>query len=217
MLHGTGCAVVGEFSEGRGTLDWLSHNHEIDALFLDIRMPNLDGMAVLKALRGRVPVVVTTAFPDYAVDSFDYEAVDYLVKPFTPSRLQRALRRIRAKQPASGQVGAGGGPMRYPIDAGEGVVLVDLNKTTHFEVDNEVVWAYAGGRLKTLWTSLSEVEAALPGAGLLRVHRHLLLRPEAVVGIRPTPGGRVAVRLAGGVEVETSRGGTPRLKERLGL
>ena len=107
--------------------------------------------------------------------------------------------------------------MRYPILAGQGVVLVDLAKTTHFEVENEVVWAHAGARMRTQWTSLGQVEAAFPGAGLLRIHRHLLVRPEAVIGVRPAAGGRAIIRLAGGQEVEASRGGAPRLRERLGL
>jgi two-component system LytT family response regulator/two-component system response regulator AlgR len=97
------------------------------------------------------------------------------------------------------------------------MVFVDLQKTTHFEVENEVVWAHAGGRLRTQWTSLGEVEAAFPHAGMLRVHRHFLIRLEAVVGLKPAPGGRAIVRLTGGEEIEASRGGAPRLRERLGL
>jgi DNA-binding LytR/AlgR family response regulator len=103
------------------------------------------------------------------------------------------------------------------VHAGEGLVLVDLARTTHFEVENEVVWAHAGARMRTQWTSLGEVEAAFPRAGLLRIHRHLLVRPEAVIGLRPSAGGRAIIRLAGGGEVEASRGGAPRLRERLGL
>ena len=97
------------------------------------------------------------------------------------------------------------------------MVLVDLAKTTHFEVENEVVWAHAGARLRTSWTSLAEVESAFIGVGLLRIHRHLLVRPEAVIGLKPASGGRAIIRLQGGTEIEASRGGAPRLRERLGL
>jgi two-component system LytT family response regulator/two-component system response regulator AlgR len=54
-------------------------------------------------------------------------------------------------------------------------------------------------------------------AGLLRIHRHLLVRPDAVIGLKPAAGGRAIVRLAGGEEIEARRGGAPRLRERLGL
>lgn len=220
LLQEAGCTVVNRFTEGRGALEWLQHHRELDAVFLDIHMPNLDGLAILKALGGQVPVVFTTAFAEHAVEAFDSEALDYLLKPVTASRLERALKRIEARrnsvQAPSPQPPLQG-PVRYPIHAGEGVVLVDLHKTTYFEVENEVVWAHAGARLRTPWTSLGEVEAAFPNAGMLRVHRHLLVRPEAVIGLKPAPGGRAIVRLQGGDEIEASRGGAPRLRERLGL
>lgn len=216
LLQEAGCEVVATFAEGRGLAAWLQQPRDLDALFLDIHMPNLDGLAILKALEGRIPAVLTTAFPEHAVEAFDSEAVDYLLKPITASRLERALKRLEGRRsplPAP----AVRGPQRYPVQAGDGVVLVDLTKTTHFEVENEVVWAHAGTRMRTQWTSLGEVEAAFPGASLLRIHRHLLVRPEAVVGLRPTSGGRAIIRLAGGEELEASRGGAPRLRERLGL
>lgn len=220
LLEEAGCEVAAFFREGRGLADWLKEPRNIDALFLDIHMPNLDGLAILKSLEGRIPSVLTTAFPEHAVEAFDSEATDYLLKPITASRLERALRRIegrKAPAPAAVPEPRPHGPLRYPVQAGEGVVLVDLAKTTHFEVENEVVWAYAGTRMRTQWTSLGEVEAAFPASGLLRIHRHLLVRPEAVIGLRPSAGGRAIIRLAGGVELEASRGGAPRLRERLGL
>jgi len=220
LLEESGCTVVISFSEGRGARDWLQHHRDVDAVFLDIHMPNLDGLAILKALAGRIPVILTTAFPEHAVEAFDSDAVDYLLKPITASRLERALARIEARfvAPTAGPAAAQAvGPLRYPVHAGEGVVLVDLHKTTHFEVENEVVWAHAAGRLRTLWTSLAEVEAAFPRAGMLRIHRHLLVRPEAVLGLKSAGGGRALVRLVGGDEIEASRGGAPLLRDRLGI
>ena len=65
--------------------------------------------------------------------------------------------------------------------------------------------------------ALGEVEAFFPRAGLLRIHRHLLVRPETILGVRPLWGGRLTVTLPGGVELESSRGATAVLKTRLGL
>lgn len=225
LLQEAGCVVLAQFAEGRGAFEWLQRHPDVDALFLDIHMPNLDGLAILKAFGERMAIVLTTAFPEHAVEAFDAEAMDYLLKPITASRLERALRRIEHRRAPllplpSGFVSASTSvhdSARYPVNAGEGVVLVDLHKTTYFEVENEVVYAHAGARLRTQWTSLGDVEAALPGAGLLRIHRHLLVRPEAVLGLKPAAGGRVIVRLMGGEEIEASRGGAPRLRERLGL
>ena len=221
LLEEAGCEVVAAFAEGRGLAEWLGQPRDVDALFLDIHMPNLDGLAILRELAGRIPAVLTTAFREHAVEAFDAEATDYLMKPITASRMARALQRIEARRtapPAPPPVPAPApASHRYPVQAGQGVVLVDLARTTHFEVEDEVVWAHAGTRMRTQWTSLGEVEAAFPAAGLLRIHRHLLVRPEAVIGLRPTSGGRALIRLAGGGELEASRGGAPRLRERLGL
>jgi len=220
MLHGAGCAVVAEFSEGLALQAWLHQNPHVDALFLDLKMPDMDGIAVMKSLRGRMPTVITTAYPEHAVAAFDSAAVDYLLKPFRTARLRESLRRLeahRAPTSPAPQPPLQGAPLRYRARAGDGFVLVELGKTSHFEVENEEVWAYAGGRLKTFWTSLIEVEEGLPGAGLLRANRSVLVRPEAIVGVRPISGNRFSVRLGGGVEIEASRGGTLRLKERLGM
>jgi DNA-binding LytR/AlgR family response regulator len=219
LLQEAGCRVVNSFREGRGALEWLDQHGDVDAVFLDIHMPNLDGLAILRALGGRIPIVLVTAFAEHAVEAFDAEAVDYLLKPVTASRLERALRRIEGRQQplAPTPLAAPAEPTRYPVHAGEGVVFVEMHKTTYFEVESEVVWAHAGTRLRTHWKTLGEVEAAFPGARLLRVHRHLLVRLEAVLGLKPAPGGRAIVRLIGGEEIEASRGGAPRLREQLGL
>jgi len=220
LLQESGCAVVESFSEGRSAMAWLKNNRDVDALFLDIHMPNVDGLAILDAFGGEFSIVLVTAFTEHAIEAFDRDAVDYLLKPVTPSRLERAIKRIESRlgpRPLGAAVPAPAKPMRYPIQAGDGIVLVDLNKTTYFEVDNDVVWAHAGARMRTQWNSLGEVEAAFQGSGMLRIHRHLLVRPEAVIGLKPSAGGRVIVRLMGGDEIEASRGGAPRLRERLGL
>jgi len=168
------------------------------------------------ALRPELPVVFVSAHAEQAVGAFEVEAVDFLIKPVTTERLVKALDRVRQRlgrnRPAAAH------PGRYPVFAGSGVLLLDLARTGYFEVVDQVVWAVAGERFRTRWKSLGEVVANFPDAGLLRIHRHLLVRPEAILGLRSTGGGtRVMVRLAGGAELEASRGATPELKERLGL
>jgi two-component system LytT family response regulator/two-component system response regulator AlgR len=217
QLEEAGCVVVNTFSGGPAALDWLGGHREVDAVFLDL-MANLDGMAVLKALGSRWPLVVTTALPEHAVAAFESEAVDYLLKPVTAARLERALKRIETRgATAPAWLPAAPGRPRYSVHAGQGILFVDLEKTTYFEVEKEVVWAHTGRRLRTHWKSLGEVEQAFPGWGLLRIHRHLLVRLEAVLGMKSTSGGRAIVRLVGGEEIEASRGGAPRLREHFRL
>ena len=79
------------------------------------------------------------------------------------------------------------------------------------------MWAHAAGEWRTLWKTLAEAEQALEGRGLVRGHRHLLLRPEAILGVKNLESGRMQVKLVGGAEVEISRGAAPALKKRLGI
>lgn len=214
LLREAGCEVVAEFEDGPAVLAWLAQGDGADALFLDIQMPGLTGLEVAAELERALPVVFVTAFAEHAVRAFEQAATDYLLKPVTAERLAQTLQRLRnqgGREEARPAV-----PPRIPVRAGEGLVLVDLAKVTHLAFQDETVWAFAGDRLRTAWKTLAEAEAAL-GSRVVRGHRHLLIRPEAVVGVRAGDSGRLWVRLAGGPEVEVSRGAAPGLKARLGL
>ena len=220
LLREAGCEVRAELEDGPAVLAWLSVPREVDALFLDIQMPGATGMEVAAELadcRHCPPVVFVTAHSEHAVRAFEAAALDYILKPVSAERLARTLARLREgggrKAESAGQPAS-----RFPVRAGEGHVFLELRRTTHFEVEEEVVWAWAGGlRHRTSWTTLAEVEGAFPTAGLVRIQRHLLLRPEAVLGLRPLEGGRASVRVGEGLDLEVSRSVTPRLKELLGL
>jgi len=227
LLQEQGCEVVAVFEDGASVLEWLLDAPELDALFLDIRMPGASGLEVMERGGDLPPVIFVTAFSDHAVEAFDLVAFDYLLKPVRAERLARCLerlRRARTTEPrrpeASGLKMVSSGVRkvtRVPVKAGEGLVFLELSKTSYFEVQREVVFAHADQAYMTPWKTLAEAEQYLQGAGLLKIHRHLLVRPEAILGVKPLWGGRLAVALPGGVELESSRGATPKLKERLGL
>jgi len=213
LLQECGCEVTATFGNGLEVEEWLSGNPEVDALFLDIQMPGLDGMSLRASINPDLPVVFVTAYAEHAVEAFSLDAVDFLLKPVTTDRLVKSLARIRRALGQRREGGRNAPAARYPVIAGTGVVFLDLARTAFFEVEDQVVWAFAGERFRTKWKTLGEVEAFFPDAGLLRIHRHLLIRPEAVLGIRSSGGGsRVMVRMTGGQELEASRGATPRLK-----
>jgi two-component system LytT family response regulator/two-component system response regulator AlgR len=228
LLEDCGCEVVASFGNGLALEEWMHTQPEVDALFLDIQMPGLDGLSLRASLDPKLPVVFVTAHAEHAVQAFDLEVMDFLLKPVTTERLVKALDRVRrslAANPSRKSEQTEPAPLeptpkgsRYAVQAGGGVLFLDLHKTLYFEVEDQVVWAFVGERFRTKWKSLGEVEAYFPEAGLLRIHRHLLIRPEAVLGLRATGGGaRLLVRLPGGIELEASRGATPKLKARLGL
>ncbi|BDU71894.1 LytR/AlgR family response regulator transcription factor [Mesoterricola silvestris] len=216
LLKGQGCEVVAELEDGIAVMEWLEGGGSADALFLDVQMPGLTGLEVMAEIQEGLPVVLVTAFAEHAVKAFEHAALDYLLKPVTEERLALTLERLRSAR-SSAVRPVQSGPFRYPVKAGEGLVLLDLGKTSHFEFKGGAVWAHAGGEWRTLWKTLAEAEQALEGRGLIRGHRHLLLRPEAVLGARNLDSGRMLVKLQGGLEVEISRGAAPGLKSRLGI
>jgi DNA-binding LytR/AlgR family response regulator len=220
LLREAGCEVKAELADGPSVLAWLQEPKDVDVLFLDIQMPGATGLEIAAELadcRHCPPVVFVTAHSEHAVRAFEAAALDYIMKPVSAERLGKTLIRLREGGLRRADAPAGL-PPRFPVKAGEGHVFLDLKRTTHFEVEDEVVWAWAlGSRHRTAWTTLAEVEAAFPGAGMLRIQRHLLLRPEAVLGLKPLDGGRASVRVADGLDLEVSRSVTPRIKEMLGL
>lgn len=221
LLREADCEVLAELPDGAELLAWMQSAPPLDALFLDIHMPGASGLELVAELKDPPPVVFVTAYSDHAVRAFETDAADYILKPISAERLEKTLAKLRRREiPRRGapELRAALAPGRFPVKAGDGHVFLDLKRVSHFEVEDEVVWAWAQGqRHRTDWTSLGEVEEAFPAAGLVRIQRHLLLRPEAVLGLKPIDGGRATVRVGEGLDLEVSRSVTPRLKELLGL
>jgi DNA-binding LytR/AlgR family response regulator len=189
---------------------------DVDAVFLDIRMPGTDGLDIARALRRQpVPpsVVFVTAHDDRAVDAFDLGAVDYLLKPLRPERLAESLRRVVAAR-------------SFPADLDraddEEVIPVELAGRTTMLPRSEVRWVEAQGdyaRLHTAETShlirvpLSVLAERWADAGFVRIHRSYLVSLRDVRELRLTGSGYVV--LTGDRELPVSRRHTRELKDRL--
>ncbi len=221
LLETCGCTVVGECRSVPHMLKLLEQGLQPDLLFLDVEMPGGSGLEVPPELSHPIPIVYVTAHMEHAARAFDLDAVDYLLKPVFLGRLQKALEKFTRLHPSPGAIleakpKAARSPMRFPAKAAGGTFFLDFRRVSHFEfLDHAVVAWFGGQKFKVAWESLSEVEEAFPDRGLLRIQRHLLLRPEAVLSIRSLEGGRASVRLPEGIELEVSRSMTPRVREAL--
>lgn len=200
----------------------------IDAVFLDINMPGLDGLelaGVLAAFAVRPAVVFVTAHDDRAVDAFDLGAVDYLLKPLREERLAESVRRIRAAR-RSERHAESAAP--EPDSSADEVIPVELGGVTTLVHRSEVAWVEADGDYARLHTAtgshlvripISTLEARWQPAGFLRVHRSYLVALPLVTGIRSAGTGTVvtlrAAPDAAPVELPVSRRHTRELKDRL--
>lgn len=187
----------------------LLEDETFDAVFLDVRMPGLNGLDVARLLsrfHTRPSVVFVTAHDDFAVEAFSLAAVDYLLKPVDPARLAEAVRRVVAAQPGSG----GPDPDAAP-DLGAGpdlAVLVELAGVTQVVRRSDVLWVEAHGDYARLHTSsqhhhllrvpLATLEQEWAGAGFVRIHRSLLVSLPRIEELRVSSG-RTTVRLGGAV------------------
>jgi DNA-binding LytR/AlgR family response regulator len=188
----------------------LLQEEQVDAVFTDIRMPGLSGLDLAKVLaRFRLPppVVFVTAHDDHAVDAFDLDAVDYVLKPVRDDRLAEAVRRV-----CEAVTGARA--------ADEESIPVELGGVTRFVARGDVLYAEAHGdyaRLHTatgahlIRTPLTTLEEDWRDAGFVRVHRSLLVALAYVEEVR-VDGGRCTV-LVGGAELTVSRRHTRELRD----
>jgi DNA-binding LytR/AlgR family response regulator len=203
----------------------IPHSSDVDVVFLDIRMPGLDGLELAKACSGmRVApaVVFVTAHDDRAVDAFEVGAADYLLKPLRSDRLSGALDRILSGRAAAANEGGGGDGL-----GDDEVIPVELAGTTKLVPRSAVRYVEAQGDYARLHTSdnkshlvripLSVLEDRWRDAGFVRIHRSYLVSLPLVTELRLSGSGYV-VRIGSGLEtaeLPVSRRHTRELKDRL--
>lgn len=217
-----GVSVVGEAEDGVAALD------KIDALapdlvLLDIRMPGLDGLSLAKR-KGLPPIVFTTAHAEHAVEAFDAEAVDYLLKPVELARLAEAVERARRRSAgfdgrrlASLLETIRGGdaqPPRLVARRGDSSWLVDASEVRRLRATDKYVVLRHEGRELVLDESLVELEARLEPHGFCRVHRGELVNLHRVRAVHRTTRG-IVLELDDGERVEVSRRRAADVLERL--
>ena len=206
-------AVVGEAADGESAVT------SIDALrpelvFLDVQMPGLLGTEVLQRLDQLPYVIFTTAYSEHAVTAFELGAVDYLLKPFGPTRLAAAMERVRAALGEPAPVDAvarltgalASGPIsRLFVRVGGTLVPLAVERVAHFEADGDYVIAHASNGRHLLHLSLSRLEERLDPARFVRVHRAHIVNLEQVRAFRPDTRGNLEAVLVDGSRVPVSR------------
>lgn len=220
--------VCGEAADGEAVLAAVRAGG-VDVVLLDIHMPGLSGLDALALLpEGKPRVIFCTAHSEHALEAFEHGAVDYVLKPVDPGRLQKALERARGRQEkkepeaARTQAPSVVAPMarglaRLPIPTRQGIVLVDPETISHASLEDELVTVFtAQGEFLTDFT-LQELADKLPAEGFHRVHRRALLNLAHVTRLEPLETGGFLARTARGHSVEVSRQSARELRKRLGL
>jgi two-component system, LytTR family, response regulator len=225
LLEGSpGVQVAGEAADGEEAIALIERERPHLAL-LDLQMPEVGGLEVVRRLSTEhLPLVAfVTAFDDYAVDAFELNAIDYLMKPVARSRLEatlaRARERLRRAEPPGERAAAlqaatreyeRAAKHRYldriPVRRGDEVVLVPVRQIASIEADGELLHLTSIVRERyTIAHRLHALEARLDPRRFIRLGRGTLANVELVTKISPMPGGTALASLSNGQELRVSR------------
>jgi two-component system LytT family response regulator len=206
--------VVGEHASGDAALEALAHE-EVALLFLDIRMPGLDGLATLARLGVRPATVLVTALPEHAVTAFDLDVADYLLKPFDDARFARALDRAKARTLATRRPAA---PLeRLVIREGGRIASLAVEDIDWIEAQDCYAEIHAGRRSYLVRQPLHKLAASLDPARFVRIHRKTIVNVRCVKELEPVFHGEHVVFLHDGTRLKLSRTFKDQVDRLLGL
>jgi two-component system LytT family response regulator len=208
---------VGEASDGVRAVAAIDELKP-DLVFLDIEMPEMNGLDVLRTIQHDPAVVFTTAYDRFAVAAFELEAIDYLLKPFGRDRLYAALERVRravrgeGDEPVSRRAGealdqiAGTGPLSRIFVRDRGRILpIAIGEIERLEADDDYVAVHTKGRRYLVYLGMNEFESRLDPQRFVRVHRSHIVNLDHVAEMEPFDATRLQIRMKDGTKIVASR------------
>lgn len=222
-----GVEIVGESATASETID-LVRATSPDLLFLDIRMPGMDGFDVMRELAasGRTaipPVVFTTAYDSYALRAFDIHAVDYLLKPFSAERLHSAMERAkdqiaithRGNDGAAAPDGKAKHSTRMVFKSRGRILFLPVSDIRWIAAEENYVRICTGTETHLLRETMARIEERLDPRMFLRVHRSAIVNLQYVKEVRTNQQSEFTVILVNGQKVSMSRSYHSRIGELL--
>jgi two-component system LytT family response regulator len=212
--------VVCECGDGVSAVEAINRDRP-DLIFLDVHMPGLTGLQVIGAVEGeRIPITIfVTAHREYAIEAFEANAVDYILKPFGKDRLETSVSRAKARL-ATAADGRYAQQLiqtlaslhkqqqyqdRLAVPINGRILLVETKTIDWIEADRNVVLLHLGERVYELRSTLSDIEARLDPKQFARIHRSTLVNIHQVKEIHPWFNGHHKIILKDGKELRMSR------------
>jgi two-component system, LytTR family, response regulator len=218
--------IIGEAANAEEALG-LIDDLQPELLFLDIQMPGKNGFELLTSIEGKSPeVIFTTAYDEYAIKAFEFNALDYLLKPIDTERLKDAINRIEENQATPEEKSAQGSERQEKIlgendqvfvKDGEKCWFVKLGKIRLFESMGNYVRLHFDDQKPLVLKSLNSLEERLDPTTYFRANRKHIINLQWIEKIEPWFSGGLLVTLQGGDRIEISRRQAIRFKELMSL
>jgi two-component system, LytTR family, response regulator len=215
--------LVGEAGDGAQALK-LIRALQPDLVFMDIQMPELTGLEVVRQLDAVPPLIFTTAYDQHAVTAFELNAVDYLLKPFSKERFQAAVQRALAdvapsaqrQQAAQSALGAGDstGPLARILVRDRGRIFpIAVADIEHLRSDQKYTQITAKGGSYLVRMALTELEARLDPSRFLRVHRSAIVNLDFVESMKADEQSQLVIAMRDGTELQANREASKQLRD----
>jgi len=198
-----------------------------DLIFLDIQMPKINGFEMLELIETPPAVIFTTAFDEYAMKAFETHAVDYLLKPFSKERFEKAMQKwlvqknvkpvqltqdfIEKRNPQPEEHN------RVVVKKGSNIIIIPINHIYYFEAYDDYVKIHTKDGIHLKKKTMTYFEGMLDSAQFVRVHRSYLVNLQELTRIEPLEKDNHIALLKNGVQIPLSQTGYTKLKAVLGI
>lgn len=189
-----------------------------DLIFMDVKLPGKCGFEVIETVEYQPTVIFTSTSAQDAAKAFEYQAIDYLIKPLTSERLRLALERFKQWSGTTGKkVLANNSQVSYParilVERGHRLTSIPINKITHLKADKDYTWIYTlNGESYLSTTGIGQLERKLNPQWFIRVHRSYIINIDHIQELYRDIS-KLFVSLPNAIEINVGRNYLPAVKE----
>ena len=214
--------IIDEASNGEEAVEKINRLRP-ELIFMDIQMPGKSGFEVLESLENGIApdVIFTTAYDEYALKAFEFDAIDYLLKPIDPHRLEQAIKKLEEDNHEDNEAETQNRVFNEEdqvfVKDGNRYWFIKLSTVRLFESIGNYVRIYFDNNKPLILRSLNALEERLDPNVFFRANRKHIINLRMIESIEPYFSGGILVKLKGGEKVEVSRRQAVRFKDQLSL